>query len=249
MSLTLVFIALATFLSTYLGGLFSLRFKDKSHLIVGFSAGAVIGLAFFDLLPESITMSADKGDFSILILVTAVGFLVYMIVDRIFGVHSHGSLHEHPHTNIQIQEKSHRGNIRAGSLSFHSLLDGLGIGFAFQVSPALGFVVAVAVLGHDFCDGINTVTAIVKGGGQRAKAMRWLLVDALAPVVGIVLTLFITLAEDKLRFVLAIFAGFFLYIGASDLVPESYHNHPTWKTTFMTVLGAGFLYLVINLAK
>jgi ZIP family zinc transporter len=247
MSLTLAILAVATFISTYLGGLFALRFKDKSHLIVGFSAGAVVGLAFFDLLPESISMSAKKGDFSTVILVTAIGFLIYMVIDRIFGVHSHGALHDEHH-HEEIEEKSHRGSIRAGSLSIHSLLDGLGIGFAFQVSPALGLVVAVAVLGHDFCDGINTVTAIIKGGSDRLKALRWLFLDAIAPVLGIILTLFITLSEDRLRFILALFAGFFLYIGASDLVPESYHAHPTWKTTLATVLGALFLFAIITIA-
>ena len=246
MSLTLVFIALATFLSTYIGGLFSLRFKDKSHLIIGFSAGAVIGLAFFDLLPEAIEMGGEN--IGLITLLVAVGFLVYMIVDRIFGTHSHGALHEeHPHD--KPHEHAHRGTIRAGSLSFHSFLDGIGIGLAFQVSNALGIVVAVAVLGHDFCDGINTVTAMIKNGATRKRALKWLLVDALAPVVGILVTLLFSVPEAKLGLILALFCGFFLYMGASDLVPESYHAHPTWKTTLMTIIGAGFLLLVISLAE
>jgi zinc transporter ZupT len=246
---TLGILALATFLSTFIGGLFALKFSDKSHLIIGFSAGAVIGLAFFELLPESISMSVEKGDFFTLLLVTAIGFLLYMVVDRIFGVHSHGQLHEDHHHEIKVPEKSLRGTFRAGSLSVHSLLDGLGIGFAFQVSPALGLVVAVAVLGHDFSDGINTVSAVLKGGGSRIKAMRWLFVDAIAPVIGIIITLFFSVSGDYLRFILALFAGFFIYIGASDLVPESYHAHPTWQTTLATIAGAGFLLLVITLAK
>lgn len=246
MSLTLVLLAVATFLSTFFGGLFSLRFKDKSHLIVGFSAGAVIGLAFFDLLPEAIELA--HGEAGSVTLVVALGFLIYMVVDRVFGVHNHGALHEeHSHAEAHKEHKT-RGALRAGSLSFHSLLDGIGIGLAFQVSPTLGVIVAVAVLGHDFCDGINTVTAIIKNGGVRLRALRWLAIDALAPVVGILITLLFSVPEERLGKILALFCGFFLYIGASDLVPESYHAHPTWKTTFMTVLGAGFLFLVINLA-
>jgi ZIP family zinc transporter len=101
MTITLVILAFATFLSTYLGGLFALRFKDKSHLIVGFSAGAVIGLAFFDLLPESLELGGE-GVGSII----ALGFLIYMAVDRIFGVHTHNGAHEHDdHEHEQDEEK------------------------------------------------------------------------------------------------------------------------------------------------
>lgn len=247
MILTLGILAGATFLSTFLGGLFALRFRDKSHLIVGFSAGAVVGVAFFDLLPESVEMTINGGgEISTMFLMAAVGFLSYMIIDRIFGVHSHGEIH-HDH-RCEIEETSSRGTFRAGSLSIHSLFDGVGIGFAFQVSPALGLVVAIAVLGHDFCDGVNIVTAIRKGGGSKARAMKWLLVDSFAPVLGIIATLFITVKEGHLAFILALFAGLFIYIGASDLVPESYHAHPTWKTTLATVFGAAFLFLVITLA-
>lgn len=246
--MTLAWLALATFLSTYLGGLFALRFKDKSHLIVGFSAGAVIGLAFFDLLPESIELAIGFTNIGMITTTVAAGFLAYMLVDRIFGVHSHGALHEeHDHDHVH-EEKENRGSIRAGSLSFHSLLDGIGIGLAFQASPSLGMIVAVAVLGHDFCDGINTVTSIIKSGGDRARAMKWLLADSLAPAVGIVATLFFSVPDKFFGVILALFAGFFLYIGASDLVPESYHAHPTWKTTLATIAGAAFLFIVISIA-
>jgi ZIP family zinc transporter len=142
-----------------------------------------------------------------------------------------------------------RGNAGAGSLSFHSFLDGVGIGLAFQVSAVVGAVVAAAVLTHDFSDGINTVNLVLKNKGERAKAFRWLLVDAIAPVVGVLSTLFFVLPEDKLGLLLALFSGFFLYIGASDLIPESYHSHPQRWTTIMTVVGIGTLYIIIHLAS
>lgn len=79
--------------------------------------------------------------------------------------------------------------------------------------------------------------------------MKWLIVDAIAPVVGVVSTLFFTLPESSLGIILALFSGFFLYIGASDLLPESHHNHPTKWTTLMTVLGATVLFVAIKLAS
>ncbi|MES2023105.1 MAG: ZIP family metal transporter [Patescibacteria group bacterium] len=243
----LFFIAIATALSTFFGGLFALKFKDKTHLIVGFSAGAVIGVAFFDLLPEALELSSSYV-ISIVTGVVALGFVTYLILDRMLGLHAHTESICEDEEN-HVHEHMHRGILRASSLSVHSFLDGLGIGLAFKVSPALGVVVAVAVLAHDFSDGINTVTAIFKSGGNKARAFKWLLVDAITPVLGIIFSLFITVKESTLGLILALFAGFFFYIGASDLVPESYHAHPTKWTTIATVLGIAFIFVVINLAQ
>lgn len=243
---TLLPLAFFTALATFLGGLFALRFRDKSHLIVGFSAGAVIGVAFFDLLPESVTISSIG--ISTITALVVLGFLGYMAFDRIWGIHGHHTLDGHEH-ELESHEHASRGIARAFSLSLHSFLDGLGIGFAFQVSPVMGIFIAIGVLGHDFSDGINTVSGIIKSGGSRVSAFRWLLVDAIAPALGIFVTLFFTVQNTTLALILALFCGFFIYIGASDLVPESYHAHPTWKTTVATVLGVSFMYLVIHLVR
>ncbi len=248
--MTLFLLAIITAAFTLLGGLFAMRFKDKAHLIVGFSAGAVIGLAFFDLLPESLEISSLHSA-SFITSIVALGFVIYLVLDRMLGLHAHGDIleSEHNHTEEHAHEHSNRGVMRASSLSLHSFLDGLGIGLAFQVSSALGIVVAVAVLAHDFSDGINTVTAIFKGGGEKKQAFKWLLVDALTPALGIIASLFFSVSEPVLGIILALFAGFFFYIGASDLVPESYHAHPTKWTTIATILGAGFIFVVIKLAS
>jgi ZIP family zinc transporter len=108
-------------------------------------------------------------------------------------------------------------------------------------------VVAIAVLTHDFSDGINTMNVVLKNRGARATGVRWLLLDAVAPVIGIVSTLFFVLPRDGFGVALALFGGFFLYIGASDLIPESYHAHPKFLTTAMTLAGATVLYLAITL--
>lgn len=236
-------IALATFAFTFLGGLFALRFKDKLHLILGFSAGAVIAVAFFDLIPESIELAGEAYGVSAVTSLAAVGFVAYMILDRFIVMHGHaGDDHDgHAHTSPK------RGILGAGSLAIHSFLDGLAIGLAFQVSNAVGAIVTAAVLVHDFSDGINTVNLIVKNGGTRKEAFRWLAVDAIAPVVGVAASQFISLAETSLGVVLAVFAGFFLYIGASDLLPESHHSHPTRWTTVMTILGMAILFATLKI--
>ena len=237
-------IGIATLVSTFLGGMFALRFKDKLHLILGFSAGAVIGVAFFDLLPEALELGKELYNINYITSIVALGFIVYMILDRFVFFHSH-STNEDGHKENNFNR---RGILGAGSLSIHSFIDGMAIGLAFQVSLVVGTIVAVAVLVHDFSDGINTVNMILKNSGTKSQAFKWLSVDAVAPVLGIISTLFFSVSESTLGIILAVFTGFFLYIGASDLLPESHHNHPTVWTTVATILGIIVLYSVIKLA-
>lgn len=243
--MTILLIAVAAFISTMLGGILALRLRDRLHTILGFSAGAVVAVAFFDLIPEALEMGEAVHDISTIVSFVALGFLAYLFLDRVLLIHAHA--HEDGDTQHAAREQK-RGFIRASSLSLHSFLDGVGIGLAFQVSPAVGFIVAAAVLVHDFSDGINTVNVVVRHGGEFKKALRWLLVDAVAPVLGIIATMFFSVSESSLSLLLALFAGFFLYIGASDLIPESHHRHPKFMTTFMTLLGAFVLYVAIHFA-
>jgi zinc transporter ZupT len=228
----LVIIASAAFLSTFFGGLLALKLHDKLHLILGFSAGAVIGVAFFDLLPEAVIFGEKFHGPAAILSCTAIGFLSYLVMDRILSFHG---------------DAAPRGPLAAGVLCMHSLLDGVAIGIAFQASREVGIVVAIAVLTHDFSDGINTMNIVLKNGGGRRRAFRWLVADALAPVMGVVSTYFFTVRAEWFGTALALFAGFFLYIGASDLIPESYHAHPKFLTTAMTLAGAAVLYLAITL--
>ena len=228
----LAIVAAAAFLSTLLGGLLALRLRDKLHLILGFSAGAVIGVAFFDLLPEAIDLGERFHSHATILACSALGFLFYLVMDRIILFHG---------------DAVPRGGIAAAILCVHSLLDGISVGIAFQTSHQVGVIVAIAVLTHDFSDGINTMNMVLKGRGSRAVALRWLLLDAVAPIAGIASTLFFTLPSNTFGIALALFAGFFLYIGASDLIPESYHAHPKFLTTAMTVAGAAVLYAAITL--
>ncbi len=232
----LITISIAAFLFTFLGGLFTLKFKDKLHLILGFSAGTIIGISFFDLIPESIELNASLEVHTIMSVV-ALGFIAYMILDRFIVLHHHDEGDNHHH---------HKAGLGVISLSIHSLIDGMAIGFAFHVSDTVGLIVTSAVLIHKFSDGINTVNIILKNKGDRQKAMKWLVISSIAPVVGIVSTLLFTVKDSVLGLILAIFAGFFLYIGASDLLPESHHNHPTIWTTLATIFGMILIFIVIQ---
>jgi len=236
--MTLLLIALGTFAATLIGGFLALRLKDNLHLILGFSAGAIIGVVFFDLLPEAINLTKATHSPDTVLTLTAVGFSLYLLFDRFVLKHSHNHGHDH-----DTQDAA-----GAASLTLHSFLDGIGIGLAFQVSTTVGAIVAAAVLTHDFSDGINTVNMIIRHHGEKARAIRWLILDATAPVLGIVSTFFFVVPDTTLGLFLALFAGFFLYIGASDLIPESTHGHPVRWTTFATIVGVATLYLAVTLA-
>ncbi|MDO8481935.1 MAG: ZIP family metal transporter [bacterium] len=236
--MTFFLVALGAFCATLIGGFFALRLQDRLHLILGFSAGAIIAVAFFDILPEALELAGTAYSATTIFTFTVIGFATYLVLNRSVLPHGH-----------QVDGgRPLRGNAGAGSISLHSFLDGAAIGLAFQVSTAVGAVVAVAVLAHNFSDGINTVGVVLRYGGDKRVALKWLFADATAPVIGILSTLFFTVPAEMLGLLLALFAGFFLYIGASDLIPESYHAHPVRWTTITTIAGMLTLYAVIRLA-
>jgi ZIP family zinc transporter len=238
-----VLIAALAFLATLLGGVFALRFRDRLHLILGFSAGAVIGVALFDLLPESMSLADGHYGPAMLSLFIAAGFFAYLIIDRLILLHPH--THD-DHEHARKDAPPARGAFGALTLAAHSFLDGVAIGAGFQASPAVGAIVAAAVVTHDFSDGVNMVAFILRGGGKVRQAQPWLLLDATAPVLGAASTLLFRIPQSSIGLVLAVFGGCFLYLGASDLIPESQHAHPRAATTLMTLLGAGVLYVAVR---
>ncbi len=237
-SLVILAVALGAFAATMTGGVMALKLAGKLPLVMGFSAGAVIGVAFFDLAPEALEAGRGFYDPRTLLAVAALGFFLYVVLDRLVARH-----------DCEGQANPARGMIGAASFSAHSVLDGFAMGVAFQASHEIGLIVAAAVLAHDFADGLNTVNVVTKNGGTRAFALRWLAVDAAAPVVGASLSLLIPPDRGVLALLLALFCGFFLHIGASGLLPESHRAYPRPSTTVATLLGAAFLYGVTALVR
>jgi len=235
-------IAIFAFCSAFTGGLLAFNFRDKLHLVLGFSAGAVIGVAFFDLLPEAIELNKNIFNLSTTTTIVALGFVIYLILDRLLFFQVHDADHcDNPHHQT-------KKSLSAFILAIHSVIDGLAVGLAFQVSTGVGLILAVAVLSHNFSDGLNIVGLTLKNGGDKKRAWRWLLIASLAPALGILSTVLFSLPEIWLGPILALFSGFFLYIGAAELLPESHHAHPTRLTTLMTILGISVLFVITKLA-
>lgn len=234
-----VILASATFFSTLAGGLFALKHKDRLHRILGYTAGVIIGVIAFDILPEifkSLNEQNISPEWAMIALVA--GFLTFHIVERSILMHNaqedeYGA-HHHPHVGLAS----------ALALTAHSFLDGVGIGIGFQVNSSVGIAVAIAVIAHDFSDGLNTVSLMLVHKNERSATFKVLLLDALAPVLGAMSTLLFTIPDKALIIYLGFFAGFLLYIGASEILPEAHSKHSSYSTIGMTVLGVAFMYVV-----
>lgn len=227
------------FVSTYLGGLFGLKHKDRLHLILGFTAGVLLGVVAFHIFPEIISLVSEYNIDPILPMTALVaGFLIFHIFEKLVLIHhahedEYGK-HKHPTVGV----------ISALALIGHAFLDGVGIGLAFQVSPAVGFIVGIAVVAHGFSDGLNTVSLLLLHKNTNKRALFFLFLDALAPVLGVLSTNFFQLPDSALVIYLGFFAGFLLYIGASDILPEAHSEHSSILTIILTILGAAFIFLV-----
>jgi ZIP family zinc transporter len=197
----------------------------------------VIGVALFDLLPEALQLGGKIAAPQVVMGIMGVGFCGYMLLERSFSAAAESA-----------PSGARAGHLGPASLTAHSLIDGLGIGLAFQVAPAIGVVVAAAVLAHDFADGVNTVTLSLSGGGGQGRARGWLIADAAAPLIGIGLTRLFTVSEGPLGLAIALFAGFFLYIGASALAPASHRAMPRLRTSLATLAGMAAIWTVVRLA-
>jgi len=232
-------LSIATFISTYVGGLVAINFKDKINSIMGFTAGVLLGVVAFDIFPEIIDQ-VKTHDFSALgpMIALVIGFLLFHILEKsVLLHHAHENeyaTHTHPHVGI----------LSALALIGHSLMDGIGIGLAFQVSPSVGILVAIAVISHDFTDGMNTVALMLHNHHTTKKSKLFLLFDALAPVIGAASTIFFTVPDHFLVLYLGFFAGFLLYIGATDILPEAHSKSSSYKTIGLTVAGVVLIYLI-----
>lgn len=237
-----IILSFFAFVSTFLGGLTALKYKDKFHLILGFTAGVLLGVVAFDIFPEIIELLTKTGIESVQPMIALVaGFLIFHILEKLLIIHhvQEGEYGNHKHPTVGI--------LSALALSGHSFLDGVGIGLGFQVSPMVGLLVAIAVISHDFSDGLNTVSLVLTHKNSDRKALFFLFIDAIAPILGALSTMLFTVSDNVLIWYLGFFAGFLLYIGASDILPEAHSKHSSIGTILMTLIGVVFIFLITSI--
>src|SRR6266496_5685103 len=136
-----ILLALSTFLSTLLGGVTALRNRDRLHRILGYTAGVILGVVAFDLLPEIFrTVSEQHMDPTLPMITLVIGFLLFHIIEKTIALHHAHDEEYGEHTHPQV------GLASAVALVGHSFLDGVGIGLGFQAGQVVGVTVAVAVI-------------------------------------------------------------------------------------------------------
>jgi ZIP family zinc transporter len=246
----LIAFAVLPFFSTLLGGTAAIRLRHRLHPFMAFAAGVLIATALADLLPEGTALIGAGANPVLPGAAAVLGFLLFSALEAF--VHREAWEHEHqrlplhpeaadPHEHLSPAPRVNSPLALVGPVSLitHSTLDGLAIGLAFRASSEIGLLVGLAVLAHDFADGMNVVTLWLSGGGRLRAARVLLLLDALAPPIGAAIGTFAQLEDMVLGFLLCAFSGVFLAIGAGHLLPEAHHSRPGSSPQLVVLSGAG----------
>lgn len=226
-----------TVLATLIGGRVGLRYSDRLPTLLALTGGVVVAVALLDVLPEGID---GVEDVDLATALVAAGFLGFFLAERMLVLHNRDEA-------METLSGERVGALGAAGLSVHSFLDGLGIGFAFGVDSATGLLVFIAVISHDFADGLNTVSYVLRRSGNRRAAVKWLAIDALAPLLGAIVGTQIAVSDLTLGYILCVYCGIFLYIGATDLLPEA-HAQGSWSRVALTALGFALIFGVTQIA-
>jgi ZIP family zinc transporter len=249
-------VGILPFLTTLLGGWAALRLRHRLHVAMAFAAGILVATAFVDLLPESIELIGGESAAMYAGVAAVVGYLIYAAVEAFI----HQGSYEHGHEPTQDPESPHEhtvptppsaarwtlGWLAPAGLIVHSTLDGLAIGLGFEAGAEVGIIVTLAVLVHDFADGLNIVTVALAGGRNRTAAVVLLALDAVAAIVGIALSQVISLEPEQLGILLGAFGGAFIAIGAGHLLPEAEHRRGLGAAPLVALTVAGALLVVFT---
>ena len=198
-------------------GLVALALKEttlKKALLplVAFSAGSLIGASFLHLLPEAIIRVGPRFEIFVWLL---CGFSLFFLMEQFLAWHHHHDViseHKEPFTYLILV-----------SDALHNFIGGLAIGASFLVSVEVGIITWIAAAAHEIPQELGDFGILIRGGWDKYKALTFNFIAALAIVPGGVFAYF---GSEKLdtTFLLPLAAGSFVYVAASDLIPEIKHE-------------------------
>jgi ZIP family zinc transporter len=224
---------------TLLGGLIALRLHAYRAYIFAFCGGALIAAALLEVIPDAYELldSTRLGfDASHLLIACALGYFVFYVVDHV----AHGG---HVHHGAAHSDTHQAGMWGALGLALHSFLDGFAIGQGFQAGNNLGWAIALGVTLHKVADGVS-VAGIMLGTQHSVRATRRMVyVVALAPLLGVLAQSFLLLSPALLALLLGWFAGIFLYLGASSLLPAAHETSRSRVLLAATLAGASVIFV------
>jgi ZIP family zinc transporter len=249
----ILFAALPIF-STLIGGYVVYRWKRDLHPWLSLSGGLLLGVAFLDLLPEALERGqADGLSINTLLTGTLLAILGFHLLDKAFSVHApHEHAHNEPGEHCDNERHAKSPAIaRAVGMIVHSFFDGLAIGGGFVVNPSLGMVVTLAVVTHDFSDGMSTVTILKNALGSKNRAILPMLgLDALAPFIGAMVGSIVAPREGFIAIMLAVFSGFFIFLSLSELLPQAHAGKLSRrKGVLLTIIGIALVFFFRSFAN
>jgi len=236
----LVYILIFTFIGSIasLGGSIFLLFKKNlteafSNRLINFAAGVLIATAFLDLFPEAIKVSRGSNIF----IPAIMGFVAFFFAERFIQLfhfhHGHG-------------EKTSTVLVLIGD-GVHNFIDGVAIAAAFLTSIPLGITTSLAVAAHEIPQEIADMGVLLSNKLSKSRALLYNFLSALTALAGALLSFFLaSLIEPYLYIFLAVTAGFFIYISASDLIPqlhEEYRGNRKFSHIFIFLLGIIFVFV------
>ena len=237
-------LAALTAISTFAGGALALRAKDRLHLVLGLSAGLLLGLVAFDLLPEVFELGTQEVLHAPAVSIALIaGFLLLHFYEKLFGSHEPSESdygHDHKHS------RNLTGAFGAIAMGGHVFLDGLALGVAFKVSSDLGVAVFIALLVHAFSDGLNTVSFLIKSGLWGKKSIGLLGVDAVARIGGAAIGSTLVLSDNLIALYLAAFSGILIYLATSHILPEAHARHASRWTLVSTLAGVAIMWALVS---
>ncbi len=244
------YILLFTFLSGVIGisggALLLLREKFAykiSHYLASFAAGTLLGAAFFDLLPEANEMAHEEID---IFLWTVIGLLIFFLLERFINWFHH---HHEPSTR---KEQAAVTLVTLGD-SVHNFIDGAVLASTFLVSIPLGIVTSIAVAAHEIPQEIGDFGILLHRGVKKWRILTLNFISACVSLLGALIAYWAAQGiEPLLPIFLSLSAGFFIYIAASDLIPEIHNEDNRKKATIESILlivGVFMVYFLVNILE
>ncbi len=242
---------------TLIGSVFSLigglilvsreKFAFKiSHLVSAFAAGTLLGTSFFELLPEAGHQLEGSGihTFENILVITLAGVLSFFLLDKFI------SWFHHSHVEVGNEEKQNAALVIIGD-SVHNFIDGVVIAATFLISVPLGIATTIAVAAHEIPQEIGDFGILLKKGYKAKSVVLVNILSACMALLGATLIIiFGSYVEEYLPYLLALTAGFFIYIALADLIPgiqEHGLKKAAYLESFLVIAGVWVMWIVSEL--
>jgi zinc and cadmium transporter len=241
--LNLFLLALLGSVIALFGGVVFLYNRNLSKVLekysVPFAAGVLVTVSLLGLIPE-----AEHEIGESVFLIVLLSFLgVYLFEHLFFGIHHHGDDDEH-HNEIKNSSIS----LVIFGDTIHNFIDGVAIGASFMISPGLGLITALSTFLHEIPHEIGDFGILLKAGWNKLKILKINILSSLMTVVGAFTIYFLNENEYLNGTLMAVSAGIFLYLGASDFLPKiKDQSSNKFKSILPLLLGSGIIILTLLL--